>query len=198
MKNASLVLNIILFILVGVLFYLHFSSGNTKKPKVQSVQTSVGPADPSFRIGYFEWDSVTRRFELFKEMQNEINQREDGNEREKVRLRQQYQSRYNSYAQKQMSAVESEIATRDMKALETDISNQMQRMDAELQDYTVRKRKEVNSKIEDFLKEYTQNKNYSFIFANEPGLIFYRDTTYNITEDLINGLNAKYPPAKKK
>ena len=162
------------------------------------MQTSAGPADPSFRIGYFEWDSVTRRFELFKEMQNEINQREDGNEREKVRLRQQYQSRYNSYAQKQMSAVESEIATRDMKALETDISNQMQRMDAELQDYTVRKRKEVNSKIEDFLKEYTQNKNYSFIFANEPGLIFYRDTTYNITEDLINGLNAKYPPAKKK
>jgi outer membrane protein len=198
MKNASLVLNIVLFILVGVLFYLHFSSGSTKKPKVQNVQSAANPSDPSFRIGYFEWDSVTRRFELFKEMQNEINQREDGNEREKVRLRQQYQSRYNSYAQKQMSAVESEIATRDMKALETDISNQMQRMDAELQDYTVRKRKEVNSKIEDFLKEYTQNKSYSFIFANEPGLIFYRDTTYNITEDLINGLNAKYPPAKKK
>ena len=197
MKNASLILNIALLILVGVLFYLHFSSSK-QKPKVQSAQTASVPSDKSFRIGYFEWDSITNRFDLFKEMQSEINGKEDANEREKMRMRQQYQSRYNSFAQKEMSQVESEVAAREMKNLEVDITNKMQRMDQDLSEYTVRKQKEVKSKIEDFLKEYTKSNSYSFIFANEPGLIFYRDTTYNITEDLISGLNQKYPVTKKK
>jgi outer membrane protein len=197
MKNAAVILNVVLLVLVGVLFYLHFSSRDTK-PKVQSVQSNRASSDNSFRIGYFEWDSITNRFDLFKEMQSEINQKEDNNEREKMRLRQQYQNKYNSYAQKQMSQVESEIATRDMKNLETDITNRMQRMDQDLSDYSMRKQKEVKAKIEEFLKEYTKTKNYSFIFANEPGLIFYRDTAYNITEDLVSGLNSKYPKTTKK
>src|SRR5215217_7704488 len=110
MKNTALIFNAVLLVLIGVLFYLHFSSKKQTSPKVESVQTrQFDSSNNKFRIGYFEWDSVANRFELFKAFQNEINQREENNERKKVSLRQQYQDRYNSYSRKQMSQTESEI-----------------------------------------------------------------------------------------
>ena len=76
MKNAALILNAVLLVAVGVLFYLHFSSSKkpvVKQSQVNGVQTRV---ENGFKIGYFEWDSVTNSFALFKQMQEELNQRE--------------------------------------------------------------------------------------------------------------------------
>jgi outer membrane protein len=196
MKNTALIFNAVLLILVGVLFYWHFSSKKETTPRVESMQNNSSASNTGFRIGYFEWDSVTNNFELFKALRDTINQKEENNERRKMSLRQQYQNRYKSYAQKQMSQTESEIASQDMKNMEASISTEMQRMDQDLSDYTVRKQKDIKSNIEDFLKEYTKTNKYAFIFANEPGLIFYRDTVYNITSDLIKGLNEKFPKKK--
>lgn len=196
MKNLSLIFNVVLLVLVGILFYLHFSSSD-KKPKIQSV-SSNHPANGnnSFKIGYFEWDSVTNRFGLFKEMQNELEQKDKLNAKEKLRLRQYYQDKVNGYSQRALSQVESEMATREIKKLEVDISNQLQKLDQDYQELQARKNNEVRTKIEDFLKEYNKSKGYSFVFAYEPMLIFYRDSVYDITSDLINGLNEKYPKKK--
>ena len=52
---------------------------------------------------------------------------------------------------------------------------------------------DIIKRIETFLKEYNKEKVYSFIFEYEPNsLIYYKDTTYNITIDVIAGLNAAY------
>jgi outer membrane protein len=55
---------------------------------------------------------------------------------------------------------------------------------------------DVKTKIENFLKEYNKTKGYSYILAYEPGIIYYRDSTLNITDDLVKGLNEQY--SKKK
>ncbi len=60
----------------------------------------------------------------------------------------------------------------------------------------MRKMKDVKTRIEDFLKEFNSRKGYSFILASDPGLFYYRDTAYNITRELITGLNQQY--SKKK
>ena len=198
MKNGALIFNVVLLVLVGVLFYLHFSSKQPSAPKVQSVQNKqqvVGDGD--FRIGYFEWDSVSNRFELFKAFQNEINQREENNERRKMGLRQQYDNKLNSYKSRtDMSQTESMNAAQQLQVMENDIGNQMRKLDQELNDYTVRRQKELKTKIEDFLKEYTKENRFSYIFIYEPGFMFYRDSSYNITSDLVKGLNERYPKKK--
>lgn len=196
MKNAAFILNAVLLVAVGVLFYLHFSSSKktaVKQSQVNGVQTRV---ENGFKIGYFEWDSVTNSFALFKQMQEELNQRDESNAKEKMRLRQMYQNKINSYSQRELSQTESEAATQEIKSLEVDISNKMQKMDQDLQEIQMRKTNEIKSKIEDFLKEYNKDKGYSYILAYEPTIIFYRDTTLNITADLIKGLNEKYPRKK--
>lgn len=200
MKNGALIFNVVLLVLVGVLFYLHFSSKQPSAPKVQSVQNkqqATTNGDSEFRIGYFEWDSISKSFELFKAFQNEINQREENNERKKMGLRQQYENKVNSYKSRtDMSQTESMNAAQQIQVLENNITNEVRKMDQELNDYTVRKQKELKSNIEDFLKEYTKKNNFSYIFAFEPGFMFYRDSTYNITSDLVKGLNEKFPRKK--
>ena len=199
MKNGALIFNVVLLVLVGVLFYLHFSSKQSSTPKVQSVQNKQQPATPDaeFRIGYFEWDSVSNRFELFKAFQSEINQREESNERKKMGLKQQYDNKVNSYSSRtSMSQAESMSAAQDIKNLENSITMEMRKMDQDLNDYTARKQKELKTNIEDFLKDYTKENHYSYIFAFEPGFMFYRDTIYNITSDLVKGLNQRFPKKK--
>ncbi|HEV7620633.1 MAG TPA: OmpH family outer membrane protein, partial [Flavisolibacter sp.] len=96
----------------------------------------------------------------------------------------------------QMTQIQSEQANRDMLQLQETIRGQKQEMDQKYQDYYMRKMQDVKSKIEDFLKEYNKTKGYSYIFGYEPGFIYYRDTMYNITKDLVKGLNEQY--AKRK
>ena len=56
----------------------------------------------------------------------------------------------------------------------------------------MRKMKEVKNKIEDYLRTYNAERGYTYILAYEPGLFYYRDSTFDITGDLIKGLNDTY------
>ncbi len=56
----------------------------------------------------------------------------------------------------------------------------------------------VRNKIENYLKEFNKEKGYAFIMSYEPGfMLYYRDSTYDITNDVINGLNEEYKKVKK-
>jgi outer membrane protein len=56
--------------------------------------------------------------------------------------------------------------------------------------------KDVKSRIESFLADYNTSKGYNYIFANDQGLFYYKDTAYNITADVIKGLNGIYTKKK--
>ena len=51
---------------------------------------------------------------------------------------------------------------------------------------------DVHKKISEYLKEYNKNKGFNYIITSEESLIYYKDTVYNITKDVIAGLNADY------
>ncbi len=69
-------------------------------------------------------------------------------------------------------------------------------LDKTYNDYVTRRMQDVKTKIEEFLKEYNRDKGYSYIVAYEPGLYYYKDTIYNITGDVVKGLNAMYNKKK--
>lgn len=195
MKNVSLILNVVLLVAVGVLFYLHFSGKETTKPKVASTkQTAATEANGDFRIAYFEMDSVNNNFVLIKDVKSELSREEEKINSELTRLQKTYNDRityYQGQAQN-MSQVESEKANREILQLQDKIRSTKQNMEQKYQDLYMRKMQDVKSKVEDYLKEYNKERGYSYILAYEPGFIFYRDSALNITTDLISGLNTKY------
>ena len=52
--------------------------------------------------------------------------------------------------------------------------------------------KDIKSKIEEFLKDYNKDNRYAYVLAYVPEFIFYKDSTFDITSDLLDGLNATY------
>ncbi|HEY1114289.1 MAG TPA: OmpH family outer membrane protein [Chitinophagaceae bacterium] len=198
MKNGILILNAVLLVLVGVLFYLHFSSNDKKSSVKKSDTKTTQKATPDFKIAYFEMDSLESSFEMVKDVKTELGRKEESINGELERLERTYRNKaaqYQSQAQT-MTQVQSEMATRDMMQLQQNMQSRKQQLDQEYQDFYMRKMKDVKTRIEDYLKQYNAQKGYTYIFAYEPGLFYYRDTTYNITGDVVKGLNDLYKKKK--
>jgi outer membrane protein len=195
MKNALYIVNGILVIAVAVLFYLFLTEKKGASSPIVRSSTWTDTSKTSTRIAYFEWDSIENQ-KFYKEMQDELNKKREDVDKQKMKLGQIYQQRLDGYNKKEMSQVESERATQDMRDLEQNLRSQADKLEQDLNDYAVRKKVDFNDKIRNFLKEYNQDKKFSYIIANEPGFIFYRDSAFNITKDVVVGLNQIF--AKKK
>ena len=50
---------------------------------------------------------------------------------------------------------------------------------------------DMQSKVKTFMKDYNKTKNFTYILATGTGLdyLFYKDSTLNITSEVIKGLN---------
>ena len=198
MKNGLLILNMILLAAVGYLFYLHFPRGNNKSIADHSRSNNSLAAQSPFRIAFFEIDSIDSNFDQVKDIRAEINKKQVSINQEMEQMEKIYRDKYNSYQGQasSMSQTQSEKATNDLMQSQEDMKNRKSDLDKEYNDFVTRRMQEVKAKIEDFLKEYNKDKGYSYIVAYEPGLFYYKDTLYNITNDVVKGLNALY--GKKK
>ena len=200
MNRGLLILNVVLLLAVCVLFYLHFSGDKKTEKKITPQQASSSAAPKSdFRIAYFEMDSIENSFSMVKDVKNELGREEDRMNGEMAGLEKNYRQKIaqlQKQAESGMSQVQSEMANREVLQLQDNIRGRKQELDQKYQDLYMRKMREVKTKIEEFLKTYNDQKGYTYIFAYEPGLFYYRDTAYNITNDVIKGLNEAY--GKKK
>lgn len=195
MKNGSLVLNIILLVAVAVLFYLHFSSRNkTEQAKVVSSQAGGSVPRGDFRIAYFEMDSINNSFAMVKDVKTELTSEEEKINNELTRLQRSYNDKLVQLQNSQQanSQIQSEGIQREIMQLRDKITSRKQDLDQKYQNLYMRKMQDVKGRIESFLQEYNKSKGYTYILAYEPGFMFYRDSAYNITNDLVKGLNEQY------
>ena len=200
MKNGLLVLNVILTIAVGYLLYAQLSSKKAGSSVANPIVKDPPANNNSFRIAYFEMDSVEANFSMVKDVKAELSKKEESINTELDRMDKNYRDKVNGYQQKakaqSMTQVQSEMATQDLMATQEQMKNQKQALDQEYNDFMMRRMKDVKTKIEEFLKEYNKTKYYSYIVSYEQGLFYYKDTAYNITSDVIKGLNEMYKSKK--
>ena len=71
--------------------------------------------------------------------------------------------------------------------LETELANETQKFNEALRD-----------SLNHFLVSYNKDKKYDLILSKAGDNILYGDRKYDITQDIINGLNKRYKPAAKK
>jgi len=140
-------------------------------------------------------DSIENSFFMVKDVKKELGNEEERVNNEMSGLERNYRNKITQLqkqAQTGMSQVQSENANREVLQLQESITGRKKELDSKYQDLYMRKMRDVKSKIEAFLQTYNAQKGYSYILAYEPGLFYYRDTAYNITKDVIVGLNEQY------
>jgi outer membrane protein len=201
MKNGMVIWNVILSLVAGVLLVLQLGSKKSTTSAVKkSVSDSTGSKD-QFRIAYFEMDSVAANFDMVKELKSELISREEAINTEMNNRTKALQQKYNYYQNLDqagsLSDAQKEAAGKEMQGLDEDMKSRKQQLDQDYNSYMMSKQNEIKSKIENFLKDYNKTKDYSYIVSYEQGLFYYRDTAYNITADVVKGLNEFYKQPKK-
>jgi outer membrane protein len=200
MKNGLLIWNILLTLVAGYLLYAHFSKKGTGSFKNTSFTKDSLSAHKPFRIAYFEMDSVQNNTTIVKDVQAEIEKKEKEFYTPLSQLEYSYQNKMQEYRQKEkngtMTQADYEKAQNDARQMEISLKNKKQEADQQYQEFMMRSQLKLKKTIEDFIAEYNKDKQYSYIVSYEQGLFYYRDTVYNITADVVRGLNDQYKNKK--
>lgn len=196
MKKGMIIWNVALTLVSAFFLFHYFSVGKHQC----ATNVKAAPSGP-FKMAYFEMDSVAANFELVKELKTEMQKKEETINAEMQKLSDNLQQKYNYYQQQAntglMNEKQSEAAGREMRTLDDQLKNRKQALDAEYGDFVMRRQNEIKSTIETFLQEYNKSHQYSYIVSYEQGLFYYKDSAYNITSDLIKGLNEQHKKEKK-
>ncbi len=200
MKNFTLGLNVVLVIAVAVLFFLHFSStGKT----VQAAGNNGAKAAPAgdFKVAYFDMDSLETHYEYMKDFIKEIRTAEEKSGRDLQADKNTYMKAIQDYRthEKEWSDEQKYNKQKELAELEKNLQAKQQMKGEELQYQSNKKLLEIKKTVEDYLKEYNKDRQYAFILSNSSdfNLLYYKDSAYNITNDLIKGLNEAYKKKEK-
>lgn len=200
MKNLSLILNAVLFILVGILFYLHFNGKKSATPvtvksldgKTQAVQGQV--------IAYFDIDSFQNNYTYYKQKKHEIETKQNAIESEMARDEKKIQSMIEGYQKKAETMTEEEyyIAQQKLAVEQQKAQEKVQNSTDALMKMTEKFNLELMESITVYLKEYNADNRYTYILPytkSNPNLL-YVDERFDITKDIIEGMNAKLKQKK--
>lgn len=92
-----------------------------------------------------------------------------------------------------MSQSESEQVQKEYGQMQQSYQSKKMSLEQELNDLRNKKLRDIQVKIEEYLKEFNKEKSYSFVFSYEPALfIYYKDSAFDITSELLQGLNEEY------
>lgn len=191
MKNASLVLNVVLVIAVGVLYYLHFSSNSGSGNEM-----SNGTDSPvSGNVLYINTDSVVMNYNFTKDKSAFI----ENNNQQREQLLRNKQAAYESAVRKYQSGA-AILTDREKAAKEEQImgmQNELMGLQQQFQQDAMMEEQALLSSIVDtletFLADYTKGKKVDYVLGYQKnGTIFYRNPANDITTDVTAKLNARY------
>jgi len=199
MAKLSLGLSILALVLVGVLFFTQ-SSKNEKKDNKQKDEAVRRDTVIPFKMAYFEMDSVENNYEYVKEIRETLRRKEEDMNRKLEGKKNAYQKEITEWQKRgpNISQAQSEEMNRRYQQMQFEYEKTKQDLDESLKRDYQNMLMDVNKKISNYLKEYNKSKGYHYIITNEQSLIYYKDSVYDITNDVVKGLNDGYKATKKK
>lgn len=169
------------------------SSASEEKENTQAVQTSAG----GLKIAYVEIDSLMSQYNFCKDYTLLINKKGEniratlaGKERALQAKAADMQKKYES----------NQFTTRDqLEQAQMALAKQQQDLQALnerlMNDFAAEQAKynsEMRDSIQAFLKEYNKTKKFDYIISKAGDNLLLANPKYDITRDVVNGLNKRY------
>jgi outer membrane protein len=188
MKNLSLILNAVLLVAVGILFYLHFSGG-----KPASSAASVNGGDVT--IAYIKSDSVLKHYEYLKvnkvQLEEKTKKMDQDYRNRAIGLQNEiaaYQRNVSSMTLGQVRATEEDLGKKqqNLQMFQQSLGQQLMEEEAKLN-------KQLYDRITVYLKKYGAEKGLQFVLKYDPTSdVLFAGDALDISQDVITGLNAEY------
>lgn len=190
MKKASLILNVVLVIAVGVLYYFHFS-GSSKTGSDGSTAASGEKGN----ILYINTDSVVMNYNFTKDKTAFI---ENNNIQREQMIRNKnaaYENAVRGYQNGARLMTDREKAAEEERIM--GMQNELMQLQQQFQQDAMLDEQAllggIVDTLESFMKIYTKGKDVDYVFGYQKnGTIIYRNEANDITQDVVKQLNERY------
>lgn len=198
MKNLSTLLFILLFALVGVLFYFQING----KKSSEHIDAKLDAQAHKINVAYVDIDSLENNYAYFKNLQKKYETKRDS-------IDKALNSDYNAIENERIKFIQRGNAITEVEAQNFEASyklkmqtleNKKLQLSKDLNDEQAKGMDDVLNRIEAYMNEFNKNSHYSFVFGVAKGnmMFLHKDTACNITDQVLKGLNDDYLKSAKK
>ncbi len=201
MKKTNFILNGFLALAFGLMF-AQCAGNNNASTTSAPVANATGSSN--MKIAFVEIDSLLTKYNFWNDLSEQMIKKEENSrtllnekgkklEKEAAEFQRKYENNgFVSPERAQQEYQRIQKQQQDLAELQQKLANELA---AENQKNSLELRDSINS----FLKVYNQDKGYDLIISNTAfDNLLYGNPAYNITNEIVEGLNARYNPSVKK
>ena len=200
MKSFLIVVNSLLIIAVIFLFVKVFKTTPANKTVSLSSSTNNMATSKNASIAFVELDSLNEKIGFIKDRRKELEIEQKAIETEWQNGYRGLENRKNEFLKRGNSITQQEAEKFQGELLQQqqEVDQRKQGLTQKLSEKSYKFMDDIQKKLKDFLNEYNKAKNYQYILTTGTGLdyMLYKDSSFNITQDVIKGMN-ELMPAKK-
>ena len=177
-------------------------SCNNASPKMDDQPASGSASGAGIKIAYVEVDSLMTQFDFAKDYSESLQKKSINARNTLTQKGNALQAAVNNFQQKlnnngfqsreQAASVQAAIERQ-----QRDLQDLQARLETELANETAKFNEALRDSLQNFLKDHKADKKFDLILSKAGDNILMADKKFDITQDVINGLNKRYKPAKK-
>jgi outer membrane protein len=200
MRKINLAINIVLVVAVAVLFVLHFTSigEKAKKDGKQEVAEAAGPEiKGNLRVAYVNIDSLLQDYQMYEDKRDEFVDEQSNSQAKLQSKSQQLQQEFQELKEKLnkglITRAKARMMQQNLGKKEQELYRMRDQITSELAEKEQVIYRQVLNSVTEYLEGYADNHNYHFILSYSfGGPILYKQKKFNITQDVLEGLNEEY------
>lgn len=210
MKKAPLIINVVLIIAVAVLYYLHFTScaascnAGTTDSLAAAKPVIISPKEiKESKMVYINSDVLNEKYQMVTDLTSAAQAKQQ-------RLQNAYETKaqkfQQDYTELQDKANQGLLSENQANAAQEDLikrKEELDRMEMQLQDMMgemQKSREQVHKNVVNYIKEYNKTSQYNYVMMytdNPGGFLIVANDSLDITNDIVEGLNAQYKAKKE-
>ena len=199
MKKLSAALFAVLFLAVAVLFFLLFSGNKKAKNETIADTTYTGSA---IGIAFVNIDTVVFKFNMYADRREELLEKQKKAEAELNSKGSQYEKGVKDYQDKVNKGLVTRATAAEMEQSlyqqQQELVNLRDKLQTDLLEEDQVMNRQILEYITTYLEEHKAEFNYQYILGKSFGsVVLYGNSAFDITQKVVDGLNAKYLTEKK-
>ena len=189
MKNLSIALNAILVVAVGILFVFHFSGGSKAEVKTVAGEGAVVYVNTDSLLSSYNF-SVDLNEKFLKKQEDsrtDFNFKAQKLEKEAADFQRKLQNK--GFLNRERA----EKAQRELMEKQQNLQQLERKLSSELMAEQNENSKRLFDSVTNYLAQYNAKHNFSLIISTtKGGTVLHSASGLDITQDIIEGLNARY------
>ena len=175
-----------------------------KKTSADSQNLSLNATAGDIKIAYVEMDTLLMNYNFWNDVTEAMMKRQEDMSATINQKARELEKEFNEFQRKieNNAFLSRERAEQEQSRLmkkRHDIEELQNKLAQELSAEAQKNDLEIHDAIDSFIQEYNKDKGYSFIISNTGNnSLLYANKSFNITQEIVDGLNARYSSPNKK